>query len=474
MEHDVQMKILHISYECYPFAKVGGMADVVGALPKYQQELGATSSVVMPRYAMDWDRHGKWTEVFHGSFYMDWENIHYDVYLGGPDFKVFTIDIPGKFDRPQIYSYDDDLSRSIAFQRAVLHWLHYDAKAPVFDILHCHDHHTGLIPFMVANCLEFESMRSTPTVFTIHNAAYQGAFSRDSINLLPEFLSTRMGLLEWGKAINPLASALKCSWHFNTVSEGYLRELFDSGHGLEGLIRAESSKASGILNGIDTDVWDPANDPFLPAHKKRSVDVFKRKNKENLCTGFGLDPELPLYVFIGRLAYEKGADMLPSIVGDFAEHFSDIQFVILGSGDSKIEQQLKHLEHFYPTRIKTIIAYNEELAHRLYAACDFLLMPSRVEPCGLNQMYCMRYGGIPIVRNTGGLRDTVQQLNEHGGNGYVFDNLHVHEVRGVLIGSRNLYQRQELMSEVRKRNAAIDFSWQHSAKQYLDTYSTLI
>ncbi len=474
MEYDDLMKILHISYECYPFAKVGGMADVVGALPKYQNELGAEAAVAMPRYAMDWDRHGEWKEVFQGSFYMDWENIQYTVYHGGPDFDVFSFDIPGKFDRPQIYSYDDDLSRSIAFQRSVLHWLRYDALAPQFDILHCHDHHTGLIPFMVANCLEFEPMRGTPTVFTIHNAAYQGAFSRDSMNLLPEFPSSRAGLIEWGRAVNPLASALKCAWHFTTVSEGYLRELFENGHGLESLIRTEGAKASGILNGIDADVWNPSSDPYLPEHMKRSVDVFKRKNKANICKGLSLDPELPLYVFIGRLAYEKGADMLPSIVGDFAEHFDDIQFIILGSGDGKTEQQLRHLEHFHPNRIKTIIAYNEELAHRLYAACDFLLMPSRVEPCGLNQMYCMRYGGIPIVRSTGGLRDTVEPLHEHGGNGYVFDNLHVHEVRSVLVASRNLFQRQELMSEVRNRNAGIDFSWQHSAQQYLNTYSTLI
>ncbi|RLD17806.1 MAG: glycogen synthase, partial [Bacteroidetes bacterium] len=329
------MKILHISYECYPFAKVGGMADVVGALPKYQNELGAEAAVAMPRYGMDWDRHGEWTEVFHGSFYMDWENIHYTVYRGGPDFDVFSFDIPGKFDRPQIYSYDDDLSRSIAFQRSVIHWLRYDVMAPAFKILHCHDHHTGLIPFMVANCLEFESMQGTPTVFTIHNAAYQGAFSRDSMNLLPEFPADRAGLIEWGRVANPLASALKCAWHFTTVSEGYLRELFDDGHGLESLIRTEGAKASGILNGIDADVWNPANDPYLPEHMKRSVDVFKRKNKANICKGLSLNPELPLYVFIGRLAYEKGADMLPSIVGDFAEHFDDIQCIILGSGDGK-------------------------------------------------------------------------------------------------------------------------------------------
>lgn len=468
------MHVLHASFECYPYAKVGGMADVVGALPKYQQELGADASVIMPRYARDWDQFGDWEEIFHGSFYLDWELINYRIIKGGNDFPVYTIDIPGKFDRPNIYSYGDDLRRIIAFQRAVIHWLRYDALRPEIDVVHCHDHHTGLIPFMLAYCYEFVPLRSMATIFTIHNGAYQGMFSWDDMRLLPEFDPMRGGLIEWGNTINPLAAAIKCSWHFTAVSNGYLEEMFHFAHGLEGLIRGEGRKASGIINGIDTTVWDPATDPFLAVNMKRSPEVFKRKNKTDLCETLHLDPELPLYVFIGRLAYEKGADMLPSIVGDFAAHFGDVQFVLLGSGDDRIENQLRHLEHFHPDRIKTLIMYNEEVAHKLYASCDFLLMPSRVEPCGLNQMYCMTYGGIPIVRRTGGLKDTVEPIHEAGGNGFLFDNLDIYEVRGVLEASRALYFDKDRLKEVRQRNMKLDFSWQNSAQQYLDTYSGLL
>ena len=365
------MNILHVSFECYPFAKVGGMADVVGALPKYQNELDSQASVVMPRFGLDWEKYGQPVHIFHGSFRMDWEEIHYDVVRYDHDFPVYAIAIPGKFDRPGIYSYHDDVGRSLAFQRAVLHWLRYDALVQRFDVIHCHDHHTGLIPFMLGYCMEFEPLRGTPTVFTIHNGAYQGAFSWDMYKLLPGFYSEYGGLIEWNNAINPLASAIKCAWHFNTVSNGYLQEMFGFAHGLEGLMQAEGHKASGILNGIDADVWDPRSDPFLDAHLKRSIDTFKRKNKEAFCKEVGLDPLKPLYLFIGRLAYEKGADMLPSIVGDFAAHFDDVQWAILGSGDEKIENQLRYLEHVYQDRIKAFIMYNEKLAHRLYASSDF-------------------------------------------------------------------------------------------------------
>ncbi len=467
------MNILHAAFECYPYAKVGGMADVVGALPKYQNELGANASVVMPRYGRDWSAHGDWEEVFYGSFYLDWEYINYKVFKGGKDFTVYTIDIPGKFDRYDLYSFGDDVQRSVVFQRAILHWLLYDALRPEVDVIHCHDHHTGLLPFMIGNCFEFTPIRHIPTVFTIHNGAYQGAFSWSLQSLLPQFAPEAGGLIEWSNAINPVAAAIKCAWKFTAVSNGYLNELYNSAQGLEALIRAEWHKAVGIINGIDADVWDPASDPLLPVHLKRSLDVFKRKNKADICETLGLNPELPLYVFIGRLAYEKGADMLPSIIGDFAANHGDIQAVLLGTGESHIENQLRHLEHFHPDRIKAIITYNEELAHRLYAGCDFLLMPSRVEPCGLNQMYVMRYGGIPIVRNVGGLHDTVEPLSEEGGNGFVFQHLNIYELRDVLNASRALYADKEMLSEVRKRNAAKDFSWQNSARKYLDTYSSL-
>ncbi|MDX1479176.1 MAG: glycogen/starch synthase [Saprospiraceae bacterium] len=468
--------MLHISYECYPFAKVGGMADVVGALPKYQTALDARASVVMPHFNRDWDQYGTLESVFEGGFHLDWEYIRF-VVLRHPEvegFELYSVGIPGKFDRPEIYSYRDDVQRSVAFQRAVLTWLSAMDAATRPQVLHCHDHHTGLIPFMAAHAYEFAELNRIATCFTIHNAAYQGAFSWDLLRLLPAFHGDRSGLLDWNDAINPLASAIKCAWHFNTVSRGYLDELFHSGHGLEGLIRSEAGKASGILNGIDTAVWDPASDPLLEVHLKRSIDVFKRKSKAEVCAGTDLDPKLPIYLFIGRLAYEKGADMLASILGDFMSHYDDVQCIVLGSGDPQIENKLRHLEQFFHRRARTFIMYNETLAHRLYAGCDFLLMPSRVEPCGLNQMYCMRYGGIPIVRRIGGLRDTVEPLSESGGNGYVFDHLEINEVRNVLSASRRLYQDGKQMSKVRQRNISIDFSWEHSAKQYLDTYASLL
>jgi starch synthase len=469
------MQILHVSYECYPFVKVGGMADVVGALPKYLNEIGVHAAVVIPRYALDWEAFGVPELVFETSFQLDWEHIKYrvELYADVLEFPVYTVDIPGKFDRPEVYSYGDDTQRSIAFQRAILYWL-LSEKDLKPDIIHCHDHHTGLIPFFVGYSPEYSSISNIPTFFTIHNGAYQGAFSWDLLKLLPGFYAHHSGLIDWAGAINPLAAAIRCAWHFNTVSEGYLTELQLNSNGLEWLINNELSKASGIVNGIDTAVWDPANDPLLPVTYKRSVDVFKRKNKADLCANVALDPEKATYLFIGRLAYEKGADMLPTIVGDFLAHFDDVQFVLLGTGQPKIENDLRYLEKFYPDRIRCFITYSEELSHRLYASADFLLMPSRIEPCGLNQMYCMRYGGIPIVRRTGGLMDTVEQLSEQGGNGYLFDNLNVNEVRSMLAASRNLYKRPELMSEVRQRNFSQDFSWQHSAKTYLKKYESLL
>lgn len=469
------MQVLHVSYECYPFAKVGGMADVVGALPKYLNEIGANAAVVIPRYARDWSAFGEPERIFEATFLLDWEEIHYrvELYADALDFPVYTVDIPGKFDRHGIYSFRDDPQRSIAFQRAVLYWL-LSEKDLQPDIIHCHDHHTGLIPFFIGHSPEFAAISHIATFFTIHNGAYQGAFSWDLLKALPGFYAYDSGLIDWAGAINPMAAAIRCAWHFNTVSEGYLHELQHNSNGLEWLINSEMAKASGIVNGIDAEVWDPESDPLLKVHLKRSVEVFKRKSKGDLCENIDLDPEKATYLFIGRLAYEKGADMLPAIVGDFLAHFDDVQFILLGTGEPKIEHDLRYLENFYPDRIRCFITYSEELAHRLYAAADFLLMPSRVEPCGLNQMYSMRYGGIPIVRRTGGLMDTVEPLSEQGGNGYLFDNLNVNEVRSMLAASRNLYKHPELLAEVRRRNMSRDFSWQHSAKAYLKKYESLL
>lgn len=469
------MKILHISFECYPYAKVGGMADVVGALPKYLNKLGADTAVVIPRYARDWQSLGL-TPIFQGGFHLDWEYVGFTVEMSTAEdspFPVYAISIPGKFDRPDIYGYQDEISRSIAFQRAFLTWLRDGDVRP--DIVHCHDHHTGLIPFMMAHCTEFRALSGIPTVFTVHNGAYQGIFPWEMQKLLPGFPPALGGLLEWGGVINALASAIKCCSMYTTVSEGYLYELMQDGHGLTSLYGTEWAKASGILNGIDDEVWDPATDPMIPAHlKKKGIDTFKKKNKAAYCAAAGINGDYPLYVFIGRFAYEKGADLLPTIAGDFLHRYRDVSFVFLGSGDAQTENHLRALEHYYQDRVRSHIMYSEKLAHQLYAACDFLFMPSRVEPCGLNQMYTMRYGGIPIVHGIGGLRDTVAPLTQDNGNGYVFYELTAHAVVPLLAAARNMYGHKDVLTQIRKRNIARDFSWIKSGKRYLEAYNSVL
>ena len=469
------MHVLHTSFECYPYAKVGGMADVIGALPKYLQKLGVEASVVIPRYSRDW-KLLELKPVFQGAFHMDWEYIPFTVEVSTAEdtpFPVYAVNIPGKFDRPDIYGYQDEISRSISFQRAVLTWLRDGSMRP--DIVHCHDHHTGLIPFMMGHCMEFGTLSNIPTVFTVHNGAYQGAFSWELSRLLPAFPPARGGLLEWGGVINALASGIKCCKKYTTVSEGYLYELMQDGHGLSSLYGAEWIKAVGILNGIDDDVWDPATDQMIEFNlKKKNIDAFKNKNKEAYCKAVGINAEYPLYVFIGRFAYEKGADLLPSVAGEFLHKYRDVGFVFLGSGDPQTENHLRALEHYYGDRVRSHIMYSEKLAHQLYAACDFLIMPSRVEPCGLNQMYTMRYGGIPIVHGIGGLRDTVTPLTEDAGNGYVFYELASHAVIPLLAVARNMYKHQDILTQIRKRNIALDFSWVKSGKRYIDAYNSVL
>jgi starch synthase len=469
------MHVLHASFECYPYAKVGGMADIVGALPKYLNRLGVEASVVMPRYRRDWDALGL-EPIFSGSFHLDWEYIAFTVHQStAPDlaFTVFAIEIPGKFDRPDVYGYQDEIGRSVSFQRALLIWLRDgDFHA---DVVHCHDHHVGFVPFMMKYCYEFMSLSTIPTVFTVHNGAYQGAFSWEMSKMFPAYPPEAGGLMEWGGAMNALASAIKCCWKYTTVSEGYLYELMQEGHGLGTLFSTEWSKAVGILNGIDTEVWDPKKDPMIEVRLRgKQIDVFKAKNKTAYCEAVGIESEYPMFVFIGRFAYEKGADLLPSFAGEFLNQYHDVSFVFLGNGDAQTENHLRMLENYYGDRVRAHIMYSEKLAHQLYAACDYLIMPSRVEPCGLNQMYTMRYGGIPVVHGIGGLRDTVQPLTDESGNGYVFHELSAHAVVPLLAAARNLYQHKDVLSEVRKRNLAMDFSWDLSGKRYIDAYNAVM
>ena len=471
------MEILHVSAECYPVAKAGGLGDVVGALPKYQNQLGHIAKVVMPMYRTKFLYNNQWEVVHKGYVHMGPWGLDYTVIRESTNllgFDLYLVDINGLLDRDKVYGYEDDTERFTAFQIAVVDWLSQWQHRP--DVVHVHDHHTGLIPFMMKHCFAYRNLQDIPSVITIHNAQYQGWMDWGKSNYIPAWDTWKWGMLDWKNNINPLASGIKCAWKVTTVSWSYLDELKQSANGLEALFEYEKGKCSGILNGIDTQVWDPATDTYIE-NKFSADDVAegKQKNKALLCEQFGLDINKPLIGFIGRLVGEKGADLLPGAIGDSFYYIGrKMNFVILGSGFPEVEAQLYSLKSLAWGDYNVYIGYNEALSHLLYAGCDFLLMPSRVEPCGLNQMYSMRYGTVPIVRNTGGLRDTVIDVGDANGYGIRFTNAAVGDITHAIWRAVQLYAGTGVVQDIRERMMQLDFSWETSVKQYLQLYESMI
>ncbi|MEP6628208.1 MAG: glycosyltransferase, partial [Ginsengibacter sp.] len=281
------------------------------------------------------------------------------------------------------------------------------------------------------------------------------------------------GMLEWEKTINPLASGIKCAAKVNTVSPGYLEELRQDANGLERLFEYERGKCFGILNGIDTDVWNPETDTYISdTFGVKDFEEKKLANKKILCDQFNLDISKPLIVFIGRLVGEKAADLLPAVIGDSIFYMEGaMNFLVLGSGDAVVEQQLTDMQSQFFGYYNSLIGYNEKLSHQMYAGADFLLMPSRVEPCGLNQMYAMRYGTIPIVRRTGGLKDTVKDYGEEGGFGICFDTASVGDISHAVYRAVELYRHKDKVKKIRKQLMQIDHSWEKSAQIYINLYN---
>jgi starch synthase len=470
------MEIFHVSAECYPVAKVGGLADVVGALPKYLNQLGHSAKVVIPAYNNKFFQENEYEKVHQGNLKLGQFIFAYTIVKEKSNklgFELFQIAIPDLFDRPNVYSYADDTERFLAFQIAFLNWLIETNQHP--DILHCHDHHSGLIPFMAQKCYNYQPLNTIPTIITIHNGQYQGMFGFDKIHYLPSFDTINMGYLEWNGIINPLASAIKCSWKVTTVSPSYLDEISQKANGLENLLQFERHKSLGILNGIDSDVWNPKTDEMLEHNfNLKGFKKGKQKNKAFLCEQFNLDVTKPLFTFIGRFVHEKGADLLTEICSvALSRNPGEINILILGSGDVNVENGLLSLQNFYHGNYSAYIGYNEKLAHTIYAGADFLLMPSRVEPCGLNQMYALRYGTIPIVRRTGGLKDTVLDFGD-GGFGICHDQTSVFDVNYSITRGIDLYYDTKKFDEVRKIAMQIDHSWDKVSEEYIKVYQSLI
>jgi starch synthase len=470
------MEILHVSAECYPVAKVGGLGDVAGALPKYQNLLGHVAKLVMPMYRTKFLYDNQWDVVHKGGASLGNWWFEYTVIkeknnkLG---FDLYLIDINGLLDRERVYGYNDDTERFTSFQIAVTDWLASWKHHP--DVVHVHDHQAALIPFMMQYSYQYQHLKTIPTVLTIHNAQYQGWMGWDKSHYIPHWDGWRWGTLDWNRTINPLAAGIKSAWKVTTVSHSYLEELRYMSNGLEALFEYERGKCIGILNGIDSSVWDPATDSYLENHFTIAANAAgKKASKEKLCREFNLDPSKPLIIFIGRLVGEKGADLLPRAIGDSLYHIGQkMSFLVLGSGEPWVEQQLGSMGGSLMGYFNSKIGYNEKLSHEMYAGADFLLMPSRVEPCGLNQLYALRYGTIPIVRRTGGLKDTVKDYGEPGGFGICFNHDAVGDITHAIYRAVTLYDQTERMKNIRAQVMALDHSWDSSAQQYIDVYSEL-
>lgn len=471
------MRIYHLSAECYPVAKVGGLGDVVGALPKYQVQAGLDAAVVLPYYDRKFVREHTFDVVFQSATLLGSRRLYFEILKERDNilgFELYLVKIPGLIDRENVYCYPDETEQFIAYQIAFLDWLNYSQQSP--DIIHCHDHHSGLVPFLLKYSKLYTRLAKTPTVFTIHNGQYHGAFGWDKLSYLPEIDLSKTGLLDWSGGINPLASAVRCCTKYTTVSPSYLEELLVSSNGLEYLFFMERARGVGIVNGIDTQVWNPQTDPMIVSgYNAVKVAAGKQANKEALCARFNLATDKPLISFIGRLVFEKGADVLAEAIADSLKTLSgQVNFVLLGAGDPEVEVQLQELKEKFPEDCNVFIGYNEELAHLVYAGSDFLLMPSRVEPCGLNQLYALRYGTMPMVRSTGGLKDTVIDFGDEGGYGIRYDETSVPDIEYAINRALVLYKNNKHLQQLRKRMMGLDFSWDVSAKQYIDLYKSII
>ena len=318
---------------------------------------------------------------------------------------------------------------------------------------------------------EYKNLENIPTFYTIHNAAYYGAFDWHHYETLPAFESRFAGFLDWDGVIHSMASAVRCASMVNTVSPNYMEEITYQPGSLAYLFAGERHKCIGILNGIDNEEWDPKTDPLLSTKWTKSWDNFKKQSKGNFAEKYGLNPKKAWFSFIGRFTEQKGVDTLAPAIRAVLSQDNDACFIILGSGDKSLEFEIEHLET--PGIVKTFIMYNEALAHEIYASSDFIVMPSRFEPCGLNQMFAMRYGTVPVVRATGGLKDTVHE-SEKDGTGFTYNQNNSYDFAKAMLRALESYKNKQEFKKLRTRCTRKDFSWENSAKEYASQYKKLM
>lgn len=474
------LKVLFAASEAAPFIKTGGLGDVIGSLPKALKKENVDVRVVMPKYneiPPEIQEKIKWQESIYVP--VGWRNqfcgLEYMVYEGIP---FYFLDNKYHFNRPGYYGYPDDGERFAFFNRAVLEMLPFFDFQP--DVIHSHDWQAGMIPALHKILYQYKPYyRKIKTVFTIHNLKYQGIFPpetlRELFNLGNEHL-TREGL-EFHNNVSYLKGGINYADIVTTVSPTYAEEIQTPyfGEQMEGLLKNQGHKIRGILNGLDYDEYNPEKDPHVKHPFSAAKPDKKALNKSWLQNELGLpDKDVPMIAMITRLVPQKGLDLVQHVIDEIMA--LDVQLVIIGTGDHQYEQMLQQAAQRHPEKCNVQLKFDNKLARQLYAASDIFLMPSQFEPCGLGQLISMRYGSVPVVRETGGLKDTVIPYRASSGDGcgFTFENYNAHEMLSALKEAVALYQQDsDEWQKLVRRGMEKDYSWDHSALMYKTLYESL-
>lgn len=473
------MKVLFVSSEAHPFAASGGLGDVAGALPKMLRKRLIGCRVVMPLYdTIRQELKDSMTFITSISVPVAWRRQYCGIFQAKYDGVIYyLIDNQYYFKRDSLYGFYDDAERFTFFSRAVLEMLpHIDFRP---DIIHCNDWQSALTPVFYSTMYAKDPWyQGIKTVFTIHNIQYQGTYGMELIGDVVGLKAEDANLLEYDGDCNFMKGAIECADKVTTVSPSYANEILDPwySHGLDTILRQRQWKLEGILNGIDTEVYDPETDKAIEKnYNKENVFEGKAANKKALQENMGLPvrADVPMIGIVSRMVSHKGFDLVKAVFDELLSN-EDVQVVVVGSGDWQYEQYFRELSDRYHNKIAVRIGFVPSLARKIYASSDLFLMPSKSEPCGLSQMVALRYGTVPIIRETGGLRDSITDSGDGQGNGFTFKTYNAHDMLGAIKRGLGAYWNREYWPTLVNRAMDCDFSWGRSANEYIKMYKQLL
>lgn len=469
------MKVLFASSEAYPFAMSGGLADVAGALPKALRKRLIGCRVVMPLYSsISEELRSKMTFITNITVPVSWRRQYcgvFEAHIGGVIY--YLIDNQYYFKRDGLYGHYDDAERFAFFSRAVLEILPHIGFIP--DIIHCNDWQTAMVPVYLSEMYKADPVYANiKTVFTIHNIQYQGKYGMELYSDVLGLPEGKEGIVEYDGCVNLMKGAVQCSDKVTTVSPTYSHEILQPyySHGLDGILKQFTFKLKGIVNGIDYDVYNPETDELIFKNYTKDTLADKDENKKQLRKELGLpDSDGPVIGIVTRLVKHKGIDLIKCVFEELLK--ADLQFAILGSGEWEFETFFYEMAQKYPDKVGLKLGFDQTLAHKIYAGADIFLMPSNSEPCGLAQLVALRYGTIPIVRETGGLNDTVKDSGDGEGNGFTFKSYNAHDMQNTVWRALEGYSDKKGWEILKKRAMDCNNSWTASANEYIKLYKEI-